>query len=354
VAGSPLSSRDVYGRGPLSFEANLGQAGDPDVTFLARRRGYRIALAPTRVTLALKRPGAQGPGATLRMILEGASPSPQVQASEELPGKVNYFLGDDPDKWRRNIPTYARVRYSQVYRGVDLVWYGNQRRLEYDFVVAPGADPKQISLAVEGADDVRINSRGDLVVRTGDQEIRNRRPLIYQTIRGVRRQIRGGYRVQPNRRVTFQVARYDTTTPLVIDPELDYSTYLGGSGDDQGFGVAVDSAGNAYFTGQAWDGTNYDAFVTKLNPVGSIVYSTFVGGSAYDFGAAIAVDTLGSAYITGLTYSYVPKNGANDFPKVNALISSFTGNPNGSYHAFVTKLNADGDGLLFSTYLGGN
>ena len=265
------------------------------------------------------------------MKLVGANPVPRVAGVEQLPGKVNYFIGNDPNKWRTNIPTYAKVKYDEVYPGVDLVYYGSrsvaesedpdpsgiptrrdQRQLEYDFIVAPGADPKAITLAFEGADKIELGSQGDLVLHTAGGEVRQRKPLIYQEVNGERREIPGGYVLRQienrtpasersgvgrsrrfgnpdwpgieNPAVSFRVAEYDTSQPLVIDPLLVYSTYLGGFFPDEGRGIAVDAAGNAYVTG----GTNSadfptvnplqptfagleDAFVSKLTPDGQFL-----------------------------------------------------------------------------------
>jgi hypothetical protein len=173
-----------------------------------------------------------------------------VSGLEELPGKANYFIGSDPAKWRTNIPTYAKVHYRDVYLGIDLLYYGNQRQLEYDFVVAPGADPKKIVLGFEGADKLEIDAQGDLVLHTADGQIRQKKPLIYQEVDGVRTEIEGSYILKGANRFGFTVAAYDVNRPLIIDPVvLSYSTYLGGSGVDQGHGIAVDASGSAYVVG---------------------------------------------------------------------------------------------------------
>jgi hypothetical protein len=221
------------------------------------------------------------------MKLAGANPSPQVAGLEELPGKSNYFVGSDPAKWRTNVATYAKVRYRDVYPGIDLVYYGNQRQLEYDWIVSPGAEPGAIRFAVEGAKRIKVDSSGGLVLALAEGEVR-------QETNGVRREIAGSYVPKSKQEIAFKIADYDPTKLLVIDPVMNYSTYLGGSGSDEGRGIAVDSSGNAYVTGTTlstnfptanplqptYGGSTYDAFVTKFNPSGALVYSTYHGASS--------------------------------------------------------------------------
>ena len=355
-----------YGKLPLSFEANRGQT-DNRVDFLSRGSGYTLFLIPTEAVLALRKPAASEVGkvesngdteeAVLRMKLVGANPSPRVSGLEELPGRSNYFIGNDPAKWRTNVPHYAKVQYKDVYPGVNLVYYGNQRQLEYDLIVAPGANPEAIQLAFEGEDKLEIDAQGDLVLHTGGEEVRLHKPLVYQEVEGVRREIAGSYVLNGGRQVGFQVAAYDAGKPLIIDPVLSYSTYLGGRGDDSGWGIAVDASANAYVTGstgsadfptaspfQAALGRGTDAFLTKLNAAGTaLVYSTYLGGSGQDSGTGIALDAAGNAYVTGQTSS-------TDFPTVNPFKAAC---PFRCTDAFVTKLNAAGSALVYSTYLGG-
>ncbi len=340
---------------PLSFEANQGQT-DSQVKFLSRGGGYALFLTPREVVLTLRGPQADSP-AVLRMRLAGANSAPSVEGVEGLPGKSNYFIGDDPSQWRTAIPQYAKVRYRGVYPGVDLVFYGNQRRLEYDFVVAAGADPAVIEMAYEGVQGMRLTSEGDLILTLSGGEVRHHKPVVYQEVAGVRRPIDGRYVVSGSNRVAFRLARYDADRPLVIDPVLSYSTYLGGKGDDAAFGVAVDSSGNAYVTGKT-DSTDFptasplrsssggrdDVFVAKLNPAGSaLLYSTYLGGSSYDRGYGIAVDSSGNAYVTGETWS-------TNFP---VTAGAFQSTGDGDGNAFVAKLNNTGSTLVYSTYLGG-
>src|SRR3989442_679598 len=365
----------AYGKLPLSFEANQGQT-EPQVKFLSRGSGYTLFLTSTEAVLMLTKADAhakhripgearlvepeKGAGTVLRMKLLGANPAPAVAGVGELPGKSNYFVGNDPKKWRANVPTYAKIEYRDVYPGVNLVYYGNQRQLEHDFVVSPGADPKAITLAFEGMDGVAIDALGDLVLRADGGEVRLRKPIVYQEQDGQRAVIPTRYVLKAEREVAFEVAAYDATKPLIIDPVLAYSTYLGGSGGDQGFGVAVDAVGNAYVTGfagssdfpttagafqTAFGGGEADAFVTKLNPTGSaLVYSTYLGGDGFDPGDGIAVDATGNAYVTGLTFS-------TNFPTTPG---AFQTTPKFASDAFVVKLNAAGTALVYSTFLGGD
>src|SRR2546425_915295 len=364
--------QEAYGKLPLSFEANRGQT-DPQVKFLSRGPGHMLFLTPTEAVLVLsKREGpAKGileslPKATqtvLRMAFLGANAKPRVTGQEELPGKVNYFIGNDPAKWRTHVPTYAKVHYRELYPSIDLVYYGNQRQLEYDLVVAAGADPSRIVLGFEGADRVEVDTEGDLILHTWLGEIHQRKPAVYQEVAGARHEISGGYVLLDSHTVGFQVGAYDDSQPLIIDPTLFYSTYLGGSADDIGLGIAVDAAGNAYVVGDT-DSANFpvtagafqttlngsaDAFVTKLNSTGSVLlYSTYLGGSGSDgtagFGGNIAVDPLTNAYVVGTTDS-------TDFP---VTVGAFQTNLHGSGDAFVTKLNPTGPGLVYSPYPGGS
>jgi hypothetical protein len=434
-----------YGKLPLSFEANHGQA-DARVKFLSRTGGYTLFLTRDEAVLAwsgkktkkttsqrLKPASLAGPSATaeppaaepsaaeppardlrfvsgyrfsdtaspgkpdapsgagqrpstlsadpevvatggvLRMKLRNANPAAKVTGIDELAGTSNYFIGNDPAKWRTKVPTYAKVKYEGIYPGIDLVYYGNQRQLEYDFIVAPGANPHRIAFDVRGAKRIRRDARGDLVLtmKTGEDEVRWHKPVVYQEKNGTRQEIAAHYAITDTNRVGFEVAKYDASKPLYIDP-LIYSTYLGGSGSDGGYGIAVDSAGNAYITGftcstdfptmnplQAASGggpcpapgpirgygtVGGDAFITKINPTGSaLVYSTYLGGSGVDIGTGIAADNAGNAYVTGGTDS-------GDFPTTpGAFHTEF-----GAYEdAFVTKINPTGSALVYSTYLGG-
>ena len=357
------------GRPSLAFEPNQGQA-DPAVKFLARGRGYGLFLTPTETLLVLvpqdrgglsgRRPGAVAapmpPPRIVRMRLEGADANSRLVGVDQRTGRSHYLVGQ-PGQWRRDVPTFARVHYAGVYPGVSLEFYGTERQLEYDFVVAPGGDPHAVVMAFEGAEALRLDTDGDLVITTPAGELRLGRPLIYQEVDGGRRPVEGGY-VLDGARVRFWVAVWDASRPLVIDPVLGYSTYLGGTSTDLGFGVVLDQAGNAYITGStissdfpvtpgALDPVRTgvtDVFVSKIDPTGTtLLYSTFLGGSGDDVGNAIAVDSAGNAYVAGNTTS-------NNFPVVGAFQST----TRGGNEAFVAKLAPNGSSLVYSTYLGSN
>jgi len=362
-----------YGKLPLRFEANQGQT-DARVKFLSRGAGYTLFLTSGEAVLAFRKTSAQmkdrsalkapapeaSKSAVLHMQLVGSNPASAVSGLDEMPGKSNYFIGNDPKKWQTNVANYAKVRYRRVYPGVDLVYYGNPGQLEYDFVVAPGADPSSIRLKFRGAGRLKIDDNGDLVLGADGEQVRLQKPQVYQEASGTRRAVEGRYWIAGANTISFRVADYDRSKPLIVDPVLVYSTYLGGSGDDSGTSIAVDSSGNAYVTGYtssidfptmnplqptyAGGSGSLDVFVAKLNSTGSaLVYSTYLGGSNYDSGTSIAVDSSGNAYVTGYTYS-------TDFPTMNAL----QGTTAGSGDVFVAKLNPTGSALVYSTYLGGS
>ena len=372
--------RESYGNLPLSFEANQGQTARP-VKFLSRGSGYSFFLTPDEAVLRLRNDSGQqkelkddptkalpNTGSTvLRMKLAGANPSPQVAGLEELPGKTNYYIGKDPAKWRTNIPNYARVKYEAVYPGVDMVYYGNQRQLEYDFIVAPGADPNAIKLGVKGAENVSIDTGGDLLLAAKSSVARLQRPVIYQELNGSRQEIEGEYVLVDKTNVAFRIGEYDHSLPLVIDPVLVYSTFLGGSGDDGVYEVAVDGSGNAFATGYTasanfpttagaydtgYNGGAYDAFVTKLNATGTAAFfSTYFGGSDADVGDGIAVDSSGNVYVGGLAKSINFPTTAGAFDTTcGSCGSGGPGNPPGD--AFVAKFGGMTGGLIASTLYG--
>jgi hypothetical protein len=364
-----------YGKLPLHFEANQGQT-DERVKFLARGSGYGLFLTSTESVLVLRkaearRPGkgvARGEAATakrssapevLQMKLLGADPRAAIEGREELPGKSHYFIGNDPKKWRTDVPQYARVEYKDVYPGVSLTYYGNQSQLEYDFVVSPGGDPGRIRLGIEGAEEIHVDAEGNLVLSLPGGEVVEKAPVVYQEVNGARKAVEGRFVLRGRAEVGFEVGTYEADRPLVLDPVLVYSTYLGGGGGDLGLGIAVDASGNAYITGYtfsfnfptanplqaAFGGGIVDAFVAKVNAAGSaLVYSTYLGGSGNDNGLGIAVDASGNAYVTGFTSS-------TNFPTANPLQAAYGG---GIYDAFVAKVNAAGSALVYSTYLGGS
>jgi hypothetical protein len=340
-----------FEQSPLHFEANQGQVGG-GTRFFSRGPGYTLFLTPNEAVLSLQsavpdspkstgakpQPASAGavPGdrakpapvkmrtSVVRMKLLGANRNPQVAGEKALPGRVNYFQGNDQSQWRTDVKTFGRVHYESVYPGIDMVYYGKQRDLEYDFIVAPHVDPKRIRLSFAGAKQMHLNARGDLVLQTAGGTVVQQAPIVYQEVSGQRTRIAGRYTLHDaragagkstSRTVSFEVGRYNRSLPLVIDPVLGYSTYLGGSNFDQGLGIGVDGAGNAYVTGytfstnfpklnaaQTANAGGFDAIVTKLSPSGTLLYSTYLGGSSVDAGFGIAVDGAGNAYVTGTTY----------------------------------------------------
>jgi hypothetical protein len=390
--------RNAYGELPLAFEANQGQTA-ADVRFLSRGDSYSLFLTGQEAVLALRKsvPNA-GPRfdrtklsnvrsrsrrgeelAVLRMRLDGANPNATVAGVNRMATRVNYFIGNDAKKWRTDIPVYSQVKYQEVYPGVDLLFYGSQRRLEYDFLVAPGADVKAIALDIQGANKLGIDPHGNLLMKVAGGEVELQKPVIYQEVKGERREIAGNYAIANHHEVSFSISNYDRTLPLTIDPVLNYVTYLGGSGNlggfvgDEAFGIALDSAGDAYVAGHTAS-TDFPqqnpeaptpptdiaavgtAFISELNPTGTqLLYSTYLGGSGEantgDEAQAIAVDGSGNIYATGFT-------GSPDFPSTaNALIPNAPGNSNGLGTGFITKLIPANTGtaqLGYSSYLGGS
>ena len=399
-----------YSRLPLNFEANRGQAPGP-IRFLSRGAAYDLLLTNAEAVLSLQKRRfrqqdqaagwkkaaleSDGPPNLVRVRFERANPDTVMSGEDELPGKSNYFLGKDPQKWRTGIPNYARVRYQEIYPGIDLVYYGKQGRLEYDFVVAAGAQPQQIALTIEGAEKLEIDAAGDLVLHIDGGAVRFEKPLVYQEIEGQRREIAGSGYLLEKGRVTFRIGDYDHRQPLIIDPVLAFSSYFGGSGDEVFIngnvdgGITLDNGGNIYVAGETLstsfpffpppgkpykatcgtDGTcnstggpYSDIFIAKLNPTASMVLAfTYLGGSGRDILAltsasgGLVVDATG-VYVSGTTFS-------SDFPTTGG---AFQGNPNCTTNqaactainnngdGFVTKLDVNLSSLLFSTYLSGN
>jgi hypothetical protein len=339
-----------YGKLPIAFEPNVGQAS-PDVKFLARGRGYGLYLTETGATIAVASHEA-GRNDLIRMKFENARSGAKIEGKLQHSGYSNYFLGNQPDKWYTNVPHFGRVEYADVYDGIDLVYYGNQSELEYDIVVAKGADPNQVRLQFDGVERLRIQD-GDLILVTRSGELKQRKPFIYQRVGGESVRIEGRYVILDQSRVAFEVDQYDRDLELVIDPVLVYSTFLGGTSTDFANGIAVDDQGSAYIAGGT-DSSNFPGlgpqsfvragFVTKLSPAGDDVeYTTFIGGSASNWAKAVAVDGNRNAYVTGLTTS-------TNFPTV----APFQGSPGGGRDGFVAKLNPAGNSLLYSSYLGGS
>jgi len=351
----------LYASFPLRFELNEGQT-DGQVKYLARGAGYTLFLTSNEAVLALRSPAPPGkPDAAspvVRLKLLGANPELRVTGEAELPGQSNYFLGKDARQWHTHVPNYAQVRYRGLYGGVDLVYYGHQGELEYDFVVARGADPGRIRLRIEGAHGMKVDAKGNLVLPTGGGKVRFHRPVAYQGSGRDRHLIAARYLLRGRDEIGFAVGPYDRRQALIIDPVLSYATYLGGTGGDVAYGIAVDSSNNAYIAGvtnstdfpnqgaeqKSYEG-NGDAFVVKLDSTGTtLVYSTYIGGGGSDTAAAIAVDATGDAFISGTTTS-------TNFPTTASAFQTAYG---GDGDAFVTELNSAGDGLVYSSYLGGS
>jgi hypothetical protein len=395
AANSPLgkdSSKwaSAYRKLPLSFEQNVGQTAQ-EVRYLSHGSGYELFLTPTEAVLALRPPVSHDLSprhrfktvralrealrartiTAVRVRFEGANPAAKISGMEHLRKKTNYFVGSDPQKWHAGVPSFGRVKYADIYPGVDVVFYGNQRQLEYDFVVAPRADPKAIRLNLEGARKLRISARGDVVLSVPGGEVLLQRPVVYQIVRGERHEIAGRYALGKNHQVTFSVPSYDRSEPLILDPVLNYSTYLGGSSDEgeEPFGIAVDSSGDAFVAGTTFSndfpttGSGFDpgppasgatsgaVFVTEMNPTGTEeYYSTYLAGSTGELGVALALDPSGKIYVTGLTFS-------SDFPTTsNALKQS----PNAANlnlgTSFISKIDPTLRGtnsLVYSSYIGG-
>lgn len=335
---APLSS-------PLTCQRSVTQVfepGDNTSDFISRGRGYHLSLTPTEAVLR------NGSGQPLRLIWSNANPAAQASGLNLLPGKTNYFIGNNPRRWKTGVANYGKVRYAQVYAGIDLVYYGTRRELEHDWVVSPGADPRQIRFQVEGADAVQLERNGDLILRQPEGDVQLRRPSVYQNAAGPRRRVEGGYRIS-GRVVSFDIGAYDPTKTLIIDPVLTYSTYVLSTGLSAANDIAVDSSGAAYIVGYIdrtdWTKGNAigSAFVSKLSPDGStILYTTYLGGNRNTGGLGIAVGSAGAAYITGGT-------AASDLPLLNPFQAALAGSTNG----FVSKLGPSGS-LVYSTYLGGD
>ena len=300
---------------------------------------------------------------TIKASFIGANPNPQMTGIDAIEYKCNYFIGNDPNEWHTDVPNYNAIVYEEIYTGIDLKYYGNGRQMEYDFIVEPGADYSQIEIQYEDVESISINDNGELVVKTMWGEVVEQKPVIYQMYNNSRVAIAGEYNLKGDNSFGFSLSSsYDPALPLVIDPVLAYSTYLGGSSEESGLGIAVDTAGAAYVTGYTfsadfptlnpYQGTlqngNWDVFVTKISGSGnSLIYSTYIGGNSFDYGSDIAVDASGAVFVTGRTSSV-------DFPTLNPYQEALLGDTADASDAYVTKLNSTGNGLIYSTYLGGS
>ena len=349
-ATAPTQARVTagYGQVPLSFEANHGQAQEP-VKFLARGTNATLYLLPDEAALEVQQ--AENKTALVKMKLVGANKQPQLQGQEELPGKSNYFSGNKPNGWKTNIPTYQRVKYSQVYEGIDLVYYGNQQQLEYDFIVQPSADPGAIKLRLEGAEQISLNAQGELVLTTAAGEVKQRKPVIYQEVNGSRQEIEGNYVLTEACEVQFAVGPYDHHQPLVIDPVISYTTFFGTL---PATAIAVDKEGNAVVAGRiaATPGayqSGSEQSVAKLNASGTAVLfsATFNAGDGGQIND-LALDAQGNVYLTGRTST-------SQFPTTPGAFQTDFGLKGANFHnAFVMKFNAQGNALLYSTFLKGD
>lgn len=374
VPGTPATDQAAGPVAPdwpasLVFEPNLGQTDD-QVRFLARGPDYTLFLTDQGVVARLApgrrddvaaggRPRAAGPvGAVVGMTLADANPSPRVTGEVPQPGTSRYFIGNDPAAWKRDVQRFGQVRYEDVYRGIDAVYYGNRGELEYDFVVAPGADPGVIALDFAGVDGMSLDTNGNLVLDTGDGALVQHRPVVYQMVDGARRLVDGAYTLLDEDTVGFVLGAFDASLPLTIDPVLSYSTYLGGNANDQAHAFAVDEAGNTWVVGETssiefpWEfdidsefsGGEADAYVCRFRAVGGIPLCAYIGGEGYDVALAIAIGGDGNAYVGGYTDSLA-------FPVLDAIQPTRAAGEWGD--AFLLKINDAETGLEFSTYLGG-
>ena len=391
--------RANYAALPLEFEQNQGQT-DSQVQYLARGDGYTLFLTGNEAVFSLHSGSSASQSATrgavdlpvrnaarrsetvsttiIRMQLKGAQLPAAISASDPLPGKSNYFIGSNPSNWRTGVPHYARVSYHDVYPGVNLAFHGAQRQTEFDFIVTPGADPAPIGFHFTGAGALTTDDSGNLKISSDAGNILLHKPIAYQTINGVRQPVDAQFVLQAGNKVSFALAPYDRSRELVIDPSVavTYSTYIGGSGDDEGQGIAIDSSGNAYITGQTAS-TNFptkspyqascgscssggaNAFVSEINSNGTaLVYSTYIGGTTSggtpagpgnDSGNAIAIDSSNSVFVTGATSS-------TDFPTAGTPFqgSCKSCTSTSTFNSFVLELNSTGSALTYSTYLGGS
>jgi len=351
-----------YAALPMRFERNIGQS-DQRVNFLARGHGYTLFLTPTESVMVFGQPAVDAsatdktalqPAAVVRIAFVGANPKARVEGLNALPGTTNYFIGNDASKWHTDIVSYAKVRYHEVYPGIDLLFYGNQRDAEYDFIVSPGADPSVIALNVQGAQSLAVDPSGELVMKLAAGELRQKAPVVYQESASGIEIISSGYQVR-GKQVRFQIGAFDRARPLIIDPILAYSTFLGGSGFDQATAIHVGATGDAYLTGIT-SSTNFpiqgtpsstfageqDIFVTKMSLTGnSLTYSTYLGGVGTEFANDIVVSGAGTVYITGSTTSI-------NYPVVTPAIAAQVGGTD----AFLTKLTSAGNAIVYSTYWG--
>ncbi len=368
---------------PLAFEANQGQT-DPQVRYMARGNGYTVFLTANDTVFALQsssptagaivagkhRVTASAPAkeqsaesaekersAAIHMHLIGGNPQSQIIGESQLPGHSNYFIGNDRSQWHADVSQYARISYRDTYPGINMAFYGVQKQLEFDFIVAPGAIPAAIRLGVSGAQRIATDDAGNLILKSAAGDVLLHKPFAYQQRDGVRQRVDARFVLESKNQVSFELGNYDHSRELVIDPSVSYATYLGGTAEDDGYAIAIDGSGNAYVTGQtkstdfpiknALQGTDknnsFDVFVTELSPTGALIYSTYIGGSSDDSGNAIAVDGSGNAFVAGGTAS-------SDFP---THAGAYQSTLRGALNAFVFELNPTGSALTYSTFIGG-
>jgi hypothetical protein len=351
---------------PMGFETNRGQA-DADVKFVGRGDGFGVLLKTDEAVLALHSRKQKAGGESRRrsegssdesssvhrvtMRIEGANSTPFVSGVQEQVARANYFIGNDPSKWIQDVETYSGVSYSDVYRGVDLMFHSNARQLEYDFTVAPGGNTDDIRLRFEGVDDLVLAKEGALILHTPAGELRHERPIAYQEKDGSRLPVAAAFKQLTDGAIGFQVGAYDQTRPLVIDPVLLYSTYAGGSASDFGRAIAADGEGNAYLVGDSFSSdflfrastTNSDVFVGRLSTDGLFLTYSFFGGAKNESATGLVVDGSGNVYLCGTTES-------PDFPQVNSVGSALQGTSD----AFVIKISADFVMFFYSTLIGGS
>lgn len=372
---SPAVATSFLARLPIAFEPNVGQSAAP-VEFLSRGSGYGLFLTPTEAVLALAGRKGQAPAA-IKMQFANANAVPEIVATEKLRGHTNYFIGKDPSRWLHGVSQFGRVRYANLYPGIDLDFYGHEGRLEYDFTVAPAADPRNIQLQFQGADDMHLAGNGDLVLSAGNRELRFQAPHVYQKAGDREDSVSGSFVVLASGRAGFRVGPYDRSRALVIDPVLTYSTYLGGSGEEScGIivngsqtaavphcpAVAVDSASRVYIAGSTTSAGNTfpgggavtlngtaDVFVARISVASSggtaalgVDYVTYLGATGTQYPTGVGVDTGFNVYVAGNTDS-------TQFPSVNG----FSASPSSGNHAFIAKLDP-GANLVYSSYIAGS
>ncbi|MCB0211521.1 MAG: SBBP repeat-containing protein [Anaerolineae bacterium] len=346
----------------LSFVANAGQA-DPAVQFQLHRDGQTLYFTADEIQFVTTQSKDEILISDIvRLSFAGANDDPDVQGLDPLPGIANFFRGSDPAGWQTNVPTYGGIIYTDLYPGIDLVYRGTEGQLKSEFLVAPGADPTQIKMTYHGVEQTSLRSDGALALRSPHSELVETTPVVYQEIGGQRVPVEARYVLLENHQVGFELGQYNAVYPLVIDPTLGFSSYLGGNKVDIAWDVTVDKNGNVYVVGET-DSDNFvtknpfqsnfkgtkDAFVAKFNPNGTRLYTTYLGGNNLDVAYGIVVDNSGNAYVTG--QASINTGGVDPFPTTSGAYQTTI---TGGYSAFVTKLNPNGNGLVYSTFLGGS